>query len=217
MTTMKPPCGQPCNECPWRREARPGWLGPHTAEQWLTAIHSDEPVACHLTIDEDDGDHAEMTQCSGAAIYRSNVAKSPRWQTPADSLPADREAVFGFGEFEEHHHLTAHDRAVIADFEAKQALTKEFPNLSGNDALILLNALTDSVRHHTAEEVRHHDFAQRISGQRNGEPERHSRHAATERAKVETLDSVLEVFRIERSLRLMHESGVIGEILNRRK
>ena len=136
---------------------------------------------------------------------------------PADSLPADREAVFGFGEFEEHHHLTAHDRAVIADFEAKQALTKEFPNLSGNDALILLNALTDSVRHHTAEEVRHHDFAQRISGQRNGEPERHSRNAATERAKVETLDSVLEVFRIERSLRLMHESGVIGEILNRGK
>ena len=98
--------------------------------------------------------------------------------------------------------------------ETKQDWTKEFPNLNGDDALILLNALADSVRYHTAQGVKQHDFAERISGQRNGEPERMFREAATERAKVETLDSVLETFRIKRRIRMTNESGAVDFVLS---
>lgn len=65
--------------------------------------HSDEPVACHLTItDEDDTD--AMTTCSGAAIYRSNVAKVPRGVPIIHKLPADSELVFSSPiQFRRHH------------------------------------------------------------------------------------------------------------------
>ena len=41
---------RPCNECPWRRESAPGWLGPFDADDWLMLAHSDLPIACHQTI-----------------------------------------------------------------------------------------------------------------------------------------------------------------------
>jgi len=107
---MKPPCGKPCKECPWRRESVPGWLGPHPAKDWVALAHSDAQIACHLTIPEDtpeDGsDLDQMTTCSGAAIFRANVCKAPRTLRGLDDyrLEADREAVFGWNDqFLEHH------------------------------------------------------------------------------------------------------------------
>jgi hypothetical protein len=38
-----PAVPEPCNDCPWRRNATPGWLGPHTAEEWIKQAHSDTP------------------------------------------------------------------------------------------------------------------------------------------------------------------------------
>lgn len=103
--SMKPPTGTPCSECPWRRNSLPGWLGPHTAEEWAQGVHGDQEIACHLTIPEDADDEPEdvsmMTACSGAAIHRANICKSPR-NVPY-KLPADTRTVFGYGEFLEHH------------------------------------------------------------------------------------------------------------------
>ncbi len=90
---------KPCSDCPWRRNAAPGWLGPFTAEEWFALAHSDEVIACHLSLDRSDG---EWIQCAGAAIYRSNVAKSPR-HPEILTLPADLDTVFGFGEFVPYH------------------------------------------------------------------------------------------------------------------
>lgn len=97
---MKLPTGTPCVECPWRRAALPGWLGPYASDEWLALAHSDEPVACHLTV----GRRAvALTSCSGAAIYRRNVAKAPRG-LDAHQLPADRDTVFANrAEFAAHH------------------------------------------------------------------------------------------------------------------
>jgi hypothetical protein len=102
---MKPPTGTPCAECPWRRKALPGWLGPHTAEEWNAGVHGDDEIACHLTIPDGDTeeDTSKMTTCSGAAIHRANVCKSPRRVPRENTLPADRETVFGYGEFLAHH------------------------------------------------------------------------------------------------------------------
>jgi hypothetical protein len=97
-----------CTECPWDRKSAPGWLGPLSIEEWVTLAHGEQPIACHMTITEtdehDEGDwaHPQMRQCRGAAIYRANVGKMPRRPDIA-RLPADRERVFVWDEFAEHH------------------------------------------------------------------------------------------------------------------
>lgn len=96
----------PCDECPWRRVAPNGWLGPLTAQQWVELARSDEPIACHKTIAHEDervGWYAEgIRQCRGAASFRANTCKLPR--DPAVSVGPRDEAVFGSAEeFIEHH------------------------------------------------------------------------------------------------------------------
>lgn len=108
MMGLPPVRPAPCFDCPWRRNAAKGWLGPFTAEEWLATAHSDEPIACHITLNEDAESEAEawsaqgVLQCAGSAIYRSNVHKSPRNPEVA-TLPADLETVFGMGEFVPYH------------------------------------------------------------------------------------------------------------------
>lgn len=64
--------------------------------------HGEVAIACHLTIEVDGEWAGNVKQCAGAAIYRANVCKSPRDPEIA-LLPQDKEKVFGFGEFLEHH------------------------------------------------------------------------------------------------------------------
>lgn len=103
-----PAVPQVCNDCPWRRVAKAGWLGPHSAEEWLVMVHGETPIACHQTIvanEEGQGDwgHEGIRQCRGAAIFRENTAKTPRNPTVARG-PADDEAVFTTNaEFLAHH------------------------------------------------------------------------------------------------------------------
>jgi hypothetical protein len=103
------PTKVPCPECPWLRVSAPGWLGPYTADEWLTLAHSDSPIACHTTItetnEEGEGDwsHPQMRQCQGAAIFRANVFKSPRHPSIARA-ERDTEMVFTWNdEFRAHH------------------------------------------------------------------------------------------------------------------
>lgn len=83
----------PCADCPWARTALQGWLGSLTMDEWLEAAHGETRLDCHTISNQ---------QCAGGAIYRANVYKSPR--DPALlRLPADRQKVFTFGEFRQHH------------------------------------------------------------------------------------------------------------------
>ena len=100
---------QPCSECPWRRRSAPGWLGPMTAQQWIGTVHSDAPIACHMTVTEVDeeghGDWAAdgIRQCRGAAMFRANVCKNPRHEH-IETGPHDTVRVFANNnEFLEHH------------------------------------------------------------------------------------------------------------------
>lgn len=84
---------RPCSDCPWSRNALPGWLGSLTAEEWIQVAHSDAHVDCHAL---------RGAQCAGIAIYRRNVCK--RVEAPNMTLPPDREAVFAWPpEFLDHH------------------------------------------------------------------------------------------------------------------
>lgn len=104
-----PAVPKPCNDCPWRREATPGWLGPHTPKDWIKIAHGEQPIACHQTIvtepgeERGDWEHPQMRQCRGAAIFRANVCKNPR-HPEIETGPGDTESCFATNdEFLEHH------------------------------------------------------------------------------------------------------------------
>ena len=94
---------KPCNECPWRRNATPGYLGPETSEQWATWAHSGGPINCHKTVKiDDDWTQPGLRQCAGVATFRANAGKDPQ---PGVAIgPPDTERVFATSaEFLDHH------------------------------------------------------------------------------------------------------------------
>jgi len=85
---------EPCSDCPWRRDALPGWLGTDTAKEWLGHAHGETLVDCHAL---------RGPQCAGLAIYRANVGKLCR-DSKVLRLPSDKKAVFmNPTEFLNHH------------------------------------------------------------------------------------------------------------------
>lgn len=113
------PTPEPCNECPWRRVAARGWLGPYNPHDWIKIAHSEAPIACHKTIvvtdpleQTGDWDHPKLRQCRGAGIFRANVGKLPR-NPSITTGPREAEKVFDSNdEFIEHHEgetMTAED------------------------------------------------------------------------------------------------------------
>lgn len=105
-----PATNRACDECPWRRDSVPSYLGPLSAGDWIALAHADAPIACHKTIKrtDDEGvgswDDPIMRQCAGAAQFRTNVFKSPRDPEVATADDRDTTLVFGRNdEFMAHH------------------------------------------------------------------------------------------------------------------
>lgn len=70
------------------------------------AAHSDTPIMCHQTIEES-GSFDGTKQCRGAAIFRTNVCKSPR-RSDIVTGPMDKENVFSDNdEFLDYHEKDA--------------------------------------------------------------------------------------------------------------
>lgn len=85
---------KPCSDCPWRRDSVQRWLGGLSPQDWLEYAHGEDKIDCHTL---------RGPQCAGAAIYRSNVCKSPRNKSLL-VLPPNKVAVFSNPrEFEAHH------------------------------------------------------------------------------------------------------------------
>ena len=96
---------KPCGDCPWRKDALPGWLGNMSVDQWLQAAHIETLIDCHTKIGP---------QCAGAAIYRRNVCKMTH--TPAIiRLEPDREKVFTTPMAFKAHHAAAALKPVEDD------------------------------------------------------------------------------------------------------
>ncbi len=85
---------KPCSDCPFRRDALPGWLGGDTPEYYTRLAQSDLLIHCHTKLGP---------QCAGAAIYRANIGKVPRDRKVLRLLP-DKMTVFSWPtEFINHH------------------------------------------------------------------------------------------------------------------
>lgn len=94
---------RPCRQCPWRLGSAPGYLGPHDARTWVEMVHSDVPIACHMTI-KTSGSWEGAKQCAGAASYRANAEKRPR--DPLVAWGPKRDDVFSRPhEFVRHHDI----------------------------------------------------------------------------------------------------------------
>lgn len=88
----------PCSDCPFARVSLPGWLGPLTADEWVTVAHGEQKIECHVWMNK---------QCAGAATYRTNVVKLCR-DPRILSLPRDTVKVFSTPtEFRAHHNWGA--------------------------------------------------------------------------------------------------------------
>lgn len=83
-----PTTATPCSECPWRKKALAGWLGPNTAKEWIRIAHGEGAIACHKTVRKS-GDWEGASQCAGAAAFRANVGKRPRNPNIASGPPRD--------------------------------------------------------------------------------------------------------------------------------
>lgn len=105
----------PCNECPWRRKAAPGWLGGRlSAADWIAAAQSDEKIPCHkqrvMT-----GPKAQ--HCVGAATFRTNICKSPR-DPSVLTLPRNTVDIFSMPQQFLDHHSSSGVAKMLAEVVA---------------------------------------------------------------------------------------------------
>lgn len=85
---------KPCADCPFGRNAIPGWTGATPPNEYVMMTHGEYKIDCHCT---------KRMQCAGAAIFRANVIKMCK---SADILvlPRDEKNVFASNaEFLKHH------------------------------------------------------------------------------------------------------------------
>lgn len=104
---------KPCDQCPFRRESAPGWLGGLSADEFKWLADSDTVMPCHKASQDEHGhggvDYVNpdptLPQCAGRAIYWANQCKRPRDATIGLlTLPKDTETVFQWPhQFVEHH------------------------------------------------------------------------------------------------------------------
>lgn len=116
----RPVCGdKPCNECPFRRKAIPGWLGAASPQSFIIEISMERPLPCHPTINYAKRDWLQQWTeqrigmiCAGSLIMMSNMAKLPR-DRKFPKLPSDHENVFSTP----REFITYHEAAPVRSWE----------------------------------------------------------------------------------------------------
>jgi hypothetical protein len=100
------PNPNPCKECPLRRTSLRGYLGGYSVENYLTILHSDADIACHMSPGFHTGDLSKQRSCTGVAGYRANVGKMPRGPHAAEAVRTVGKSEEYFAsptEFAQHH------------------------------------------------------------------------------------------------------------------
>ena len=108
---MRLPLRTPCNECPLRRDSKPGYLGGYTPEMYVEVLHSPASIACHSSPGFHEGDIARQRHCTGVAAFRANVEHvcqvrgySTMAQAATEYVGKDTDRYFASDEeFVEHH------------------------------------------------------------------------------------------------------------------
>ena len=113
VNTGRPVAKEPCNECPFRRNSVPGWLGGASVEEYIRGAHNEANTPCHVGPGFRSGDPARMRPCSGMAHFRNAVCKTPRSGPAADAVMAvgtSPDVFSSDAEFRAHHDTPEHRR-----------------------------------------------------------------------------------------------------------
>jgi hypothetical protein len=71
---MKHAIKTPCAECPFRRDAAPGYLGGYSPEMYMDIVFSPASIACHLSKGFGDINRIdEQRHCTGVSAFRANT------------------------------------------------------------------------------------------------------------------------------------------------
>lgn len=100
----------PCNECPFRKAAAPGWLGPWNQDTILQQAHSESGLACHVDglIKKKLPDlelHDKVHVCVGGLMNANASCKSfrnPELREFAKKVGTSPDILTAW-EFKEHH------------------------------------------------------------------------------------------------------------------
>lgn len=95
---------KPCKECPFSRQIAPGFLGGARPEVYVGQIVLPFWLSCHCDTNYKgrESKAGEVTQCAGAAIFRSNMGIRP--PPPLLCLPpSDTLSFTTLPEFYAHH------------------------------------------------------------------------------------------------------------------
>jgi hypothetical protein len=102
---------QPCNECPYRKDSAPGYLGSesYNPNAFLTQLELELLHPCHMTVDWEADDESQVLEapiCAGALQFAKNICKmlQPYPESLRKELKVDDSIVFGTRhEFVSHH------------------------------------------------------------------------------------------------------------------
>lgn len=119
----------PCEGCPFSKRTEPGQLGGSTTDVFIGHIVADMWLPCHSDPDYkgEESSGLQVSQCAGAAIFRSNIEIS-ECETSNLLLPADDgEKVFAtVAKFYHHHDCLEWDEAEDkSDFDRLNNLGKQ--------------------------------------------------------------------------------------------
>ena len=94
---------KPCDDCPWSKKSLPGWLGPHSLEEFQDFFNLDYPYPCHQTF-EKPNEHV----CVGLAHTRNNSCKRAKLPGPLKEMEddlrgKDNECFDNLRQFMQHH------------------------------------------------------------------------------------------------------------------
>lgn len=100
-------CKVPCNECPFRKNSLPGYLGGFSTQETLQAVTGEDNFDCHLT--REDGE--ERMACAGRMLFASSLGKSFRRKDLEqirlqlkESTPQEiKDNILSYKEFKKHH------------------------------------------------------------------------------------------------------------------
>ncbi len=106
-------CKKTCNDCPFRKQSLPGWLGDYNSAQELhNIVMSEAPFPCHLThtdeeISFEEAGTVEHPLCAGALMYMRKAGKLPRNKELLDAMKSfpisELDAILSYREFFQHH------------------------------------------------------------------------------------------------------------------
>lgn len=94
----------PCDECPFRKNSIPGWLGAETAESTFHHVTNEGDFACHKTRSKP---LSLMSRCKGSLLFLKKACKSPKYneelKVALKKEKGDTSNILLVNEFFNHH------------------------------------------------------------------------------------------------------------------